>query len=87
VTTSWGLLVLFGGTLAIILYVVGWYAGSLRVRIATLTKTAIVSGAGGSTSEITGRIAPLSNQLTKMIYLENALGAIVLFSMILAATI
>ena len=87
VTTTWGLLILFGGTLALVLYVVGWYAGSLRVKIATFTKSAILAGAGGTTSELTGRITPLSNQLSKMIYLENALGALVLLSMILAATI
>jgi uncharacterized membrane protein len=90
VTTSWGKSILFGGSVAIILYVVGWYAGSLRVKIAELTKTMIASSANQTSSAQNTQsllITPLSDRLTKMIYLENALGAIVLVSMILAGVL
>jgi len=92
-TTSWGLAILSGGTLAIILYTVGWYAGSIRVKIAELTRAKIANSAStedGNKQTISfeaSQISPLSERLTRMIYAENILGAMVLFLMILAATI
>jgi uncharacterized membrane protein len=110
-STPWGLAILSGGTIAIILYFVGWYAGSLRVKIAALTKARIAisksnSGVskkgqpldeGGrhvatasleeSSSSSEEELLSASARLSKMIYVENLLGAVVLALMIIAATI
>jgi uncharacterized membrane protein len=89
--TSWGLAVLAGGILAIVLYVFGWYAGFIRLKIARLTKIMLEGTAAKGNAEqfstIKTSILPLNSRLTKLIYFENFLGAVVLGLMVLAATV
>ena len=90
-TTSWGLAVLSGGLLALVLYVFGWYAGLIRLKIARLTKITLTDVAKRNNREtissIKMSIPPLNSSLTKLIYFENVLGAIVLALMILAGVL
>ncbi|MDA4112233.1 MAG: hypothetical protein OK439_06805 [Thaumarchaeota archaeon] len=90
-STSGGNAILAGGLLAIVLYVFGWYAGLIRLKIARLTKITLAGVATKGSSEqisaIKGLIPPLNSRLTKLIYFENFLGAVVLGLMILAATL
>ena len=87
VQTSWGISILAGGLTALVLYGVGWHAGSLRVKIAEATKSALMMPSGDQAVSARSSIASLDSKLKRMIYLENALGALVLFFMVLAGSL
>ena len=87
VKTGSGMSILAGGLIALFLYIIGWYAGSLRVKIAEATKSALMMPSGDQAVSARSSIASLNSKLKRMIYLENALGALVLFFMVLAGSL